>query len=191
MKKEKTDLRIIKTKRAIHDAFLSLIQNKAYDKVTVQDIADHASINRNTFYLHYTDKFDLMEQLWFEYFNKLKVCFDLLDVCPPILDEEIFRTILYNVFATIKVNLNFFYPMAKNNTHTQFTAELKSRFYNMIAVESDGKAFNQKNHIRFEYMISGIVGVITFWILDHETFNIEDLVKQLTDLHFKHTISIN
>ena len=56
------DLRIIKTRRLIRDAFVELLEIKGFNGITISDIADRAMINRSTFYLHYTDKYDLLQQ---------------------------------------------------------------------------------------------------------------------------------
>ena len=56
------DLRIIKTRRLIRDAFVELLDIKGFSRITISDIADRAMINRSTFYLHYTDKYDLLQQ---------------------------------------------------------------------------------------------------------------------------------
>ncbi|QVI34048.1 hypothetical protein BVJ53_05280 [Lacticaseibacillus chiayiensis] len=58
-----TDLRVIKTNDAIHTAFLSLIDQKGFENITINDIAQTAKINRSTFYLHYVDKYDLLKQM--------------------------------------------------------------------------------------------------------------------------------
>ena len=58
-----TDLRVIKTQQQIEQAFLSLIIEKGYRAITVQDILDKALINRSTFYRHYPSKQALAEQL--------------------------------------------------------------------------------------------------------------------------------
>ena len=47
------DLRIIKTKKAIRDAFLALIEEKGFERISVKEITEKAMISRNTFYLHY------------------------------------------------------------------------------------------------------------------------------------------
>ena len=60
---KKADLRIIRTKKFIYDAFIKLIAEKGYDAITIQDIADEALINRATFYSHYRDKQDLLTKL--------------------------------------------------------------------------------------------------------------------------------
>ena len=59
---EHTDRRISRTKTAIREAMVGLIVEKGFDAITVRDITDRANINRGTFYLHYKDKFDLLEQ---------------------------------------------------------------------------------------------------------------------------------
>jgi AcrR family transcriptional regulator len=61
--KQKEDLRITRTKKRIKDALIQLLQEKSYEQITIQDIADKAMINRNTFYLHYLDKADLLEKI--------------------------------------------------------------------------------------------------------------------------------
>ncbi|WP_077612474.1 TetR/AcrR family transcriptional regulator [Clostridium sp. Marseille-P2415] len=56
------DLRIIKTRKLIRDAFIKLMDRKGFHGITINNIADMAMINRSTFYLHYTDKYDLLQQ---------------------------------------------------------------------------------------------------------------------------------
>lgn len=58
----KTDLRVKKTILAIGDAFLDLLDEKPFEKIQINDIAERAMINRGTFYLHYKDKYDLLEK---------------------------------------------------------------------------------------------------------------------------------
>ncbi len=57
------DLRVIKTRRAIQEAFVALLEEKPFSDVTVQEIVDAAEINRKTFYNHYRDKYDLADQI--------------------------------------------------------------------------------------------------------------------------------
>ena len=51
------------TKENIKKAFIKLIKDKGFDSLTVSDLAREANINRGTFYLHYLDKYDLLDQL--------------------------------------------------------------------------------------------------------------------------------
>ena len=48
----KEDRRVRKTRSAIKSSFIELLNEKELEKITIQDIADRADINRGTFYLH-------------------------------------------------------------------------------------------------------------------------------------------
>jgi AcrR family transcriptional regulator len=56
----KDDRRSQRTQRILHEALMSLIQEKRYDDITVQDIIDRADVGRSTFYAHFQDKEALM-----------------------------------------------------------------------------------------------------------------------------------
>lgn len=54
------DRRVRRTKRRLKEALLELIEERDYDGITVQDIADRADVGRSTFYSHYGSKEDLL-----------------------------------------------------------------------------------------------------------------------------------
>ena len=58
---ETIDPRIRRTRVLLQEALGKLLETKEFDKISVQDIAEAATVNRATFYDHYTDKFALLE----------------------------------------------------------------------------------------------------------------------------------
>ena len=54
------DRRIQKTKTLLHEALGSLIREKPYDSIVVQEILDRANVGRSTFYMHFQDKDELL-----------------------------------------------------------------------------------------------------------------------------------
>jgi AcrR family transcriptional regulator len=60
---EVRDPRIRRTRQLLQGALLQLLGSKPFDDISVQDITDAATVNRATFYDHYTDKFALLEAL--------------------------------------------------------------------------------------------------------------------------------
>ena len=58
---EKIDPRIKRTRSFIGDAFSQLLAEKGFQTVSVQDITEKAGINRTTFYLHFADKYALLD----------------------------------------------------------------------------------------------------------------------------------
>ena len=57
---KKTDARVRRTRDALGDALVALMQEKAFETITVQDVLDRAHVVRSTFYSHYSDKDDLL-----------------------------------------------------------------------------------------------------------------------------------
>ena len=69
--KKKTDARVRRTRDALGDALITLMQEKAWETITVQDILDRAHVSRSTFYTHYSDKDDLFMSDAEEFFEHL------------------------------------------------------------------------------------------------------------------------
>ncbi len=63
MKQQKTDLRIIKTKRSLYEALLLLLEQEPFEEIKVATLCEKALINRSTFYAHFEDKYALLDSL--------------------------------------------------------------------------------------------------------------------------------
>jgi AcrR family transcriptional regulator len=192
MAKDKVDLRILKTRKAIKDAFLNLIQTKGYERITVQDIADEAVINRNTFYLHYVDKPDLMEKLRQESMDKLNVCINLgmKDKGIRATEKEMFILCLSEIFKAIEANIVFFRTMLSQNGQPNFSTHLKEAIKDFFLSGIGGQTYNQKFKIGLEYMISGLVAVICMWISDPEHLIVEEVIDHLSEIHFNNLLDL-
>jgi len=60
MNAKRKDRRIERTQRTLRDALVSLMVERSWDEISVQDICDHADVGRSTFYVHYADKEQLL-----------------------------------------------------------------------------------------------------------------------------------
>lgn len=67
----KIDPRIRRTRQMLFRAFQDLLAEKSFDQISVQDIAERSTLNRATFYDHFTDKFALLEAMMGERFSTL------------------------------------------------------------------------------------------------------------------------
>ncbi|HZC43821.1 MAG TPA: helix-turn-helix domain-containing protein, partial [Acidobacteriaceae bacterium] len=60
---ESTDPRVLRSRRMLMEALLRLLTRKEFDDISIQEIADEATLNRATFYLHYPDKSALLQAM--------------------------------------------------------------------------------------------------------------------------------
>jgi AcrR family transcriptional regulator len=68
---ELTDPRILRSRRMLMDSLVRLLSKKEFEDISVQEIADEATLNRATFYLHYPDKNALLRAMTAERFRNL------------------------------------------------------------------------------------------------------------------------
>ena len=63
---KKQDIRIVKTRRDLRAALMHLMEKNNFDKINVNEICREALVNRMTFYKHYDDKYDLLNDVLLE-----------------------------------------------------------------------------------------------------------------------------
>jgi AcrR family transcriptional regulator len=76
--KKREDRRIQRTRQALQRAFIEVVREKGFTATSIQDITERANVNRGTFYLHFTDKYMLMDTFIREDFQRL-----LANTLPP------------------------------------------------------------------------------------------------------------
>ena len=69
--KETTDPRILRSRRMLMEALANLLTKNKLDDISIQEIADEATLNRATFYLHYSDKNALLQAMTAARFSDL------------------------------------------------------------------------------------------------------------------------
>jgi AcrR family transcriptional regulator len=100
MKENKpTDRRIVRTKRLIRDALTELMEEKGFEGLTVRDLTEKADINRGTFYLHYQDKYDLLEK------SEAEILTEIEKITQNIQPKDV---LTFNPYHLSLTYLNFF-----------------------------------------------------------------------------------
>lgn len=75
--KQKMDARVRRTRDALGDALVALIQEKPFNAITVQDVLDRAGVGRSTFYEHFTNKDDLLMSDADEFFERIAMALSM------------------------------------------------------------------------------------------------------------------
>ncbi|MBP2100240.1 TetR/AcrR family transcriptional regulator [Enterococcus rivorum] len=167
---KKTDLRVRRTQKMIIEAFVYLVEEKGYDSVTIQEIADHAMINRATFYAHFKDKQDLYEQI-FDF--AIEAFTSVLDSDQLVFGKRIrikkIERLLTEIYINIHKNRNFFLTIMDGSSNELLRKKLADILY-----EKYSDIFSQlkitENDIEvpmdfiIEYMTSIFVGTLHWWI---------------------------
>ena len=67
------DRRVRKTRLKLNESLMILIKDKNINQITVKELTDLADINRKTFYLHYKDIFDMVDNIKEQLLVELRV----------------------------------------------------------------------------------------------------------------------
>ena len=96
------DPRVRRTRKMLQDALAQLLKEKEFDRISIGDIAEAATLNRATFYDHYPDKFALLQSLVATQFEELIVKQNIrFDSCEGAL-KGVAMAVCYYLVETIK-----------------------------------------------------------------------------------------
>lgn len=178
------DRRIKKTKTILIDSLADLILEKGFYHLTVVDITTRADINRGTFYLHYQDKFDMLEQVQTEIVNVLSQ--NILNAVVLISQKgESPINIITNLikfFCSQKI----FKSLLCSDISSQFETNLKSKIITNLLDAKVIPSFVIKNLLvpldyLITYILSAHLGIIKYWF---ET-NLEKPHTEIAEIIFK------
>ena len=156
--------RVRKTKKAITDALAALLLEKPLNNISVREIAEAADINRGTFYLHYRDVYDMVEQLQTEFFEKFNT---ILDNYEPRKKTDNLFPVIADVFQLLLENADLARVLLGKNGDAAFLDKLKNLLKEKCFVNAQ-KLLNIKSDKEFNYfyhfIVSGCVGIFDAWL---------------------------
>jgi len=147
------------TKKALALGLKELLKKKSFDNVIVSDITAICGLNRQTFYYHFHDKYELVN--WIYYNEALKIV--TTELTFETWDEKVLE--LLNIMK----NEDYFYQSTLRNTdsnefHNYLFSVLKELFTDIIEhlSSADDASWNDKAYIA-EFISYGVVGMIVAW----------------------------
>ncbi|MDR0267122.1 TetR/AcrR family transcriptional regulator [Paenibacillus sp.] len=166
------DRRVMRTKDVIRKALTELIDEKGFEALTVKDITTRAEINRGTFYLHYRDKYDLLEQSEQELIEgliKILSTIDLFDMNNLVDIKQTFPYIV-TVFEYMGEHADFLKTILGPKGDPSFHSLLKAMMWEHL-FEKNVIPFIKKENVLVptEYLVAYIAsahfGIIEEWLM--------------------------
>lgn len=174
----KVDRRVVKTQEAIKKAFLELMSEKIFADITIQDISDRANVNRGTIYLHYLDKFDLLDKIMEEHINNMR------NFCESATEMDFIEATVH-CMEYFESNYLFFSTMLASEGAPYF----RSRFltFNIEEFKKDvditkGKNYGQNEDVIAQFVANAYVGVVEWWLKNGMPYPPRVMAEKVGDL---------
>lgn len=176
------DLRIKRTQAAIRASFFELVKDKGFEHISVKDITDGAMISRNTFYLHYADKYELLNKICDDLMRTLffRVGKQLRRVQKNYFTTESVATIISLGISAVDSDKEAYKVLFNGSNGDVLTEKLKpviSRILDLFTEDIGGVDVFSR-----EYIVSGIIGLIKYYAIN-EVDDIEQKCLYFTGLH--------
>lgn len=174
----KNPQQVAQTKQKLREAFWELYKEKRIDKISIKEITDMAGYNRGTFYLYYKDVYDILDQLENELLSSLDEISDILvrfAISKEGYIEEYNRLIKY-----LKENNQYISVLFGENGDAYFQSKYKDVLKECLKEHIDMNAVEYSEDtvdFSLEFFISGLLGLILYYLAKHKEPNIQALTK--------------
>jgi AcrR family transcriptional regulator len=169
------DKRIIRSKKAIRDAFFAELQKKEYSKITITDIAIAAGINRKTFYSYYDGVESLFEEIETELINKFRPLLSTLDLKSTTFSARSF----FNEFSKLaRDDFEIYHLLNQCGQLPHLFGKVQELVVDIIMsqveVEIDDPHEKARLMLMSEYVAAGILSMVSHWIANPGDISLDE-----------------
>lgn len=186
-----TDRRSLRTRSAIYQALIELIEEKGFEILTVSDVTRRANLNRSTFYLHFRDKSDLVLQMEDEItqnFEKILIK-DLAINFKELEKMEAPLPMVVSMFTYFKENARLIGAMldikGDLSLQNQIIQVIQKNISLGFLMGIQSIRFEVPAEYLFSYVISAHLGVVQTWIKKGCVETPEEMATNLMKLSLK------
>ena len=161
MKMKRTrDIRVIRTQTALLEALENLIKTKKLSNITITELCTAAKINRNTFYYHYNNIFEFLDE------HKQIIIEDLNEISD--ISKTHNKQNLVEVFSILKKHPHFLNILISPNCDLDFFNEIfdMASSKSSIIFSKDPGNLTNKEKLLCSYCNAGCNAVIITWIMN-------------------------
>ncbi|MGG5371336.1 TetR/AcrR family transcriptional regulator [Enterococcus sp. AZ196] len=158
------DRRKKKSRAAIFSAFLDLLKNKDFEKITINNIAEVADVSRGTVYLNFEDKYDLLDQLIKYYLKKLfLICKEV-----PVDDKAYFPKIIKKMFEYLDKNSDLYKSLFTEENFSKFRVLFEENLFQAFKTQAEANRRTAISDMSIHFLTTGITGTIVFWLKENK-----------------------
>lgn len=158
------DRRVRKTKEILKNNLILLMKDKSIDSITVTELCEKADINRGTFYLHYKDVFQMLEEIEQELFKEFQ---DRILSHESSINKVCTKPILQDIFSFIAQNSDFCMVVLCERGDMVFLKKIVSLIYEK-GYNGWSNIFNKSDKDLFDkyysFILYGAIGLIDHWL---------------------------
>ena len=158
--KRTRDIRVIRTQTALLEALEELIKTKKLSNITITELCTAAKINRNTFYYHYNNIFEFLDE------HKKLIIDDLNEIAE--ISKTHNKQNLVEVFAVLKKHPHFLNILISPNCDLDFFNEIfdVASSKASIIISKDPNTLTNRERLLCSYCNAGCNAVIITWIMN-------------------------
>ncbi|MCI8342025.1 MAG: TetR/AcrR family transcriptional regulator [Firmicutes bacterium] len=174
----KEDRRVRRTKKLLKQGLSELMKEKEFKDISVKDVTERMDLNRGTFYLHYTDIYDLL--------NKIEE--DVLSDFQHMIDIHRFDTTTKSIMPVIEPLVEYINENADicsvlllNKAASDFSIKIKNLIIlngkSLLERNFDVKTSDEVLNYTLNYIAYGIIGIFKEWMSDFDSIGKKDIIK--------------
>ena len=168
MAEAREDRRINRTRLLLRTAMTSLIREKGFEALTVQDIIDRADVGRSTFYAHFKSKEDLLKGA-VEMMRTTLRQFQRRALEKPAKPEDRMFAFSRELFEHAAQHLDVFAAMVGKNSGTVFQRHLHHMLAELIREDVETRAQRKKRdasqvEAAVQFVAGGLLGLLVTWL---------------------------
>ncbi|WP_211316745.1 TetR/AcrR family transcriptional regulator [Oceanobacillus arenosus] len=190
------DKRVKRTKRDFYNSLFELLKEKKYEQITVKDIIDFAGYSRGTFYTHYKQKDDLLNEIIHSLFKEASKAQRSSYINERLINVQTLGNEPIFILRHFKQYGEYYKILLGENIQIDFHHKLTNMFVNLYLEDFDMEHPPDSNidqNLLNKYYAYGLIGLILDWVNADFPIEPEEFSKELIKI-FKFslgTIQIN
>lgn len=164
MLKNPEDRRVRRTRRLLKESLLELMKQRNFSEISARDVTDNADMNRSTFYLHYTDTVQLLQNVERDMLEEAQRLIDT-HIRESVTDRTV-RHLFEPVLDFVVEHREICTILLENNDVSQFTEHLQ-QLIQRNGAEVIRAWFRPKDDQQVSYLLGfityGLIGLIQEW----------------------------